>query len=127
MENFDINRFSKIFGNNKLYISFILLLCLAIGYFYSFYYVTPMYKSSATAVLIQNENLEQEITEDSSITQNDITLNKNLLSTYTKIAKSDTVLEKVIKDLDLNITIGELEKLVSVQSVNNTQVFKNIR
>ena len=34
-----------------------LLLSLAIGYFYSYYYVTPMYQSFATVVLVQNENL----------------------------------------------------------------------
>lgn len=121
MENFDISRFSKIFWNSKLYITFILLLSLAIGYFYSYYYVTPMYQSFATVVLVQNENLEQD---SSSITQTDINLNKNLLSTYTKIAKSDTVLEQVINDLSLNMTPNELKNLVTVEAVNNTQVFK---
>ena len=124
MENFDINRFSKTFFNSKLYIIFILMLSLAIGYFYSYYYVTPMYQSFATVVLVQNENLEQEAPTYSSITQTDINLNKNLLSTYTKIAKSDTVLEQVIKDLGLNMTSNELKSLVTVQAVNNTQVFK---
>lgn len=124
MENFDINRFSKTFFNSKLYITFILMLSLAIGYFYSYYYVTPMYQSFATVVLVQNENLEQETPTYSSITQTDINLNKNLLSTYTKIAKSDTVLEQVIKDLGLNMTSNELKSLVTVEAVNNTQVFK---
>lgn len=124
MENFDINRFSKTFFNSKLYIIFILMLSLAIGYFYSYYYVTPMYQSFATVVLVQNENLEQEAPTYSSITQTDINLNKNLLSTYTKIAKSDTVLEQVINDLSLNMTSNELKSLVTVQAVNNTQVFK---
>lgn len=124
MENFDINRFSKTLFNSKLYIIFILMLSLAIGYFYSYYYVTPMYQSFATVVLVQNENLEQEAPTYSSITQTDINLNKNLLSTYTKIAKSDTVLEQVIKDLGLNMTSNELKSLVTVQAVNNTQVFK---
>lgn len=121
MENFDINRFSKIFWNSKLYIIFILLLSLAIGYFYSYYYVTPMYQSFATVVLVQNENLEEDT---STITQTDINLNKNLLSTYTNIAKSDTVLGQVIKDLSLNMTPTELKNFVTVQAVNNTQVFK---
>lgn len=124
MENFDINRFSKVFWNSKLYIVFILALSLAIGYFYSYYYVTPMYQSFATVVLVQNESLEQETPNYSSITQGDINLNKNLLSTYTKIAKSDSVLEKVIKDLELNMSSNELKDLVTIQSVNNTQVFK---
>lgn len=119
-----MSRLSKTFWNSKLYIVFILLLCFAIGYFYSYYYVTPMYQSSATVVLVQNENLEQEVAQDSSITQTDITLNKDLLSTYTKIAKSATVLEQVIQDLNLDMSINDLSRLVTVQAVNNTQVFK---
>lgn len=69
MENFDMNRFFKVFLNSKFYIVFILLFCLAIGYFYSYYYVTPMYKSSATVVLVQNENTEPNMAEDSAITR----------------------------------------------------------
>ncbi len=64
MENFDISRFLKVLTNNKLYICLILLLFITLGYFYSFYYVTPMYKSSATVVLVQNDNLEA--TDDTS-------------------------------------------------------------
>jgi capsular exopolysaccharide synthesis family protein len=83
-----------------------------------------MYQSSATVVLVQNENSEQETTDNSSITQNDITLNKNLLSTYIKIATSDKVLERVISELNLDISLKSLKNLVSVESVNSTQVLK---
>lgn len=120
MENYEINRFFKVLSNCKLYIFFLLLLFLTMGYFYSFYYVTPMYKSSATVVLVQNSN----IGKISSITQSDITLNQNLLSTYTKIAKSDKVLEQVIQNLNLNISVENLYKFVSVEAINNTEVFK---
>lgn len=51
-------------------------------------------------------------------------MNQNLLSTYTKIAKSDKVLEQVIKNLNLDISVDNLSELVSVAIVNNTQVFK---
>lgn len=122
METFDINRFFKVFLHSKFYIILILLLCFVIGYFYSYHYVTPMYQSSATVVLVRNA--EQETLDDSSITQTDIALNKNLLATYTQIAKNNKVLEQVIKNLNLNITPEQLASLVSVQSINNTEVFK---
>ncbi len=123
MENFDINRFFKVLFNCKLYICFILILFTVMGYFYSFYYVTPLYNSSATVVLVQNDNLGTE-NNDFSITQSDITLNQNLLSTYTKIAKSTKVLEQVINNLNLDISASVLSKRVSVQAVNNAEVFK---
>lgn len=122
MENFDIHRFLKILSNSKIYIIGILLLFLTMGYFYSFYYVTPLYKSSATVVLVQNDT--SMTSQDTSITQSDITLNQNLLSTYTKIAKSDRVLSQVIQNLELSISVEQLSSAVTVQAVNNTEVFK---
>ena len=47
-----------------------------------------------------------------------------MLSTYTKIAKSNTVLEQVITLLHLDMSAQELAPLVQVEAVNNTQVFK---
>lgn len=80
--NNDINRLLKIVSNNKKFIIIILMIFIAIGYIYSFNYKTPMYKSTATFVLVQNS-------EDSeSITQKDITINQNLISTYSNIAKA---------------------------------------
>lgn len=123
MKKFDINRFFKVLSSSKLYIVLIIAIFVLIGYFYSYYYITPMYRSSATVVLVQNGNSEALVNND-SITQNDITLNQNLLSTYTKIAKSNKVLEQVINKLKLNISISELSSLINVQAVSNTEVFK---
>ena len=121
MENFDITRFFKALNNSKLYICITILLFIFVGYFYSFYYITPMYKSSATVVLAQNDSVE---VNEEAITGQDITLNQNLLSTYTKLTKSDRVLEQVIKNLKLDMSLQELYGLITVQPMNNTQVFK---
>lgn len=66
-----------------------------------------MYSSSAIIVLAQDENSNKEQT---NITQNDILLNKNLLSTYVGIAKTEKTLDKVIKNANLKITSNELER-----------------
>lgn len=116
--NNDINRLLKIVSNNKKFIIIILMIFIAIGYIYSFNYKTPMYKSTATFVLVQNS-------EDSeSITQKDITINQNLISTYSNIAKSNKVLKQVVENLNLNISESELSKQISVEAVKNTEVLK---
>jgi len=116
--NNDINRLLKIISNNKKFIIIILMIFIAIGYIYSFNYKTPMYKSTATFVLVQNS-------EDSeSITQKDITINQNLISTYSNIAKSNKVLKQVVENLNLNISESELSKQISVEAVKNTEVLK---
>lgn len=116
--NNDINRLLKIVSNNKKFIILILIIFIAIGYIYSFNYKTPMYKSTATFVLVQNS-------EDSeSITQKDITINQNLISTYSNIAKSNKVLKQVVENLNLNTSESELSKQISVEAVKNTEVLK---
>ena len=43
---------------------------------------------------------------------------------YAIIIKSDTVLQQVIDNLNLNMSYPQLSKCISVSSVNKTQVFK---
>ena len=64
---------------------------------------TPMYKTYTTLVLTQsNENA------NTIITQNDITINQKLVSTYSEIVKSKLILNQVIKNLNLSYTISQL-------------------
>ena len=49
---------------------------------------------------------------------------QDLAEVYAIIIKSDTVLQKVIDNLNLNMTYTQLNKCISVSSVNKTQVFR---
>ncbi len=69
VEGFNSNRFLKVLWNSKFFVLLLLFLFVLIGYFYSYYYVTPMYRSSATVVLVQNESAKEEITSDLAITR----------------------------------------------------------
>ncbi len=122
MENLDIRRFLKILLNTKLCATLIIILFIGIGYFYSFYYVKPMYKSSATVVLVQNDISVSS--KGNTITQTDIALNQNLLSTYTKIVKSNKVLTQVIQNLNLDMSEQELSDKIEVSAINNTEILK---
>ena len=77
-----------------------------------------MYQSYTTVILGSSANTSN------SITQNDINLNKNLVSTYAQIVKSKRVLEQVITQLDLDIEYEELANKISVGSVNDTEIIK---
>ena len=79
----------------------------------------PMYKSYTTVILGGNET-----TNSQTITQNDITMNKNLVDTYAEIVKSRRVLDQVIDELDLNISYDSLYNMISVSAVNNTEIIK---
>lgn len=88
---------------------------LAVGTFYNLYLKTPMYKSS-TSIVLASEN------SSSTITQTDITINKNLVNTYTEIIRSKAVLKETISYLNLDYSFQELAKNVSVSVVPETEI-----
>lgn len=88
---------------------------------YSEFVKVPMYKSSATVVLASTGENEGN---NNGITQNDITINQKLISTYREIIKSRRVLGQVKDNLKLSISTDELSKHVSVTNQTDTDVIK---
>lgn len=113
MEEFNVTEFLRYyFGKIVIVILFALL-----GLVASMYYTTNMqvakYKSS-TKIVLANQTTD--------ITVNDVSLNKNLIPTYTEIIKSTKVLSKVIENLSLNVDIDDLSKEIHVKSTNDTEI-----
>lgn len=118
-ENIEINRIIDILKSKKILIAFILVLFIVLGYFYSYHYVVPEYKSTSTLLLIPNNSDESK-----TITSSDLTLNSGLISTYSNIAKNSKVLKKVIENLNLNITEAELLKKIEISIVKDTHILE---
>lgn len=119
MEEIDLKElFEFIKKKIGLLITITVVICL-LGCIYGLFIQKPMYKSYTTIILGGNET-----TASQTITQSDITLNKNLVDTYAEIVKSKRVLEQVIAELDLEETYEELSNKISVSSVNNTEIIK---
>lgn len=116
MEEMDILEFLNYYWNKII----IVILCMVIGLTISIIFTcsiqVPVYLSKTSLVLTNGENAS------SSITANDITLNKNLISTYRQIVKSRRILEQVINNLHLNINYEKLNKEVEVTSINDTEI-----
>lgn len=110
MEELNLLDFFK-FLVKKIYIIIIItFLATSLGIIYTLFLQTPLYRSKTTLLLLKaNES-------SSSYSQSDILVNQNLITTYSEIIKSNTVLGRVIDDLKLNKTIGELGSLISVSS-----------
>jgi len=118
-ENIEINRIIDILKSKKILITLILVLFIVLGYFYSYHYVVPEYKSTSTLLLIPNNSNESK-----TITSSDLTLNSGLISTYSNIAKNSKVLKKVINNLNLNITEAELLKRIEISIVKDTHILE---
>ena len=112
MEEFNITEFIKYYFSKF----FIVIIFLILGGFASWYYTenmqVAMYKSETKLVL----------TSTGEITQSDISVNKNLVSTYREIIKSRRILSPVIKNLDLDMKVEELSQKVTVTSVSDTEI-----
>lgn len=119
MEEINIKELAKFFLSKIKIILLIVLVFFIGGFIYINFLLTPMYHGSTTLILVSdNQN------ESSTTIQTEVALNKNLVTTYSEIVKSRSVLQKVIRELDLNMSVKELSRQISVSSVEDTEIIK---
>lgn len=123
MEEINIKELFNFFVSKLRIIIIVTLVVVLIGAMYSLFIKTPVYESMTTLVLTGTTGASGT-TSGSAITQNDITLNSKLVSTYREVIKSKTVLKDVINTLDLDYTVSELSNKVSVSTVSDTEMIK---
>ena len=87
----------------------------------SYFYLDKIYESSTTLIVNKQKDDNEKETQ---YTYNDILLSQKLVSTYTEIAKSSYVLERVIKELNLDLSPDELKKMIAVSAVGDTQIIR---
>lgn len=115
METIDVKEMLDYF---KSKISLIILITVIVGItgcIYGIFIQVPVYKSSSSIILVS---------DTSELTYNDVSLNKNLVSTYSEIIKSKKVLNQVSNNLGLNYSYDKLYKSIEVTSVTNTEIIK---
>jgi len=97
----------------------ITVMAVAVSGVLSFFFLDKIYETSTTLMVskAQNENVNV-------LQYNDVLLNQKLVKTYSEIAKSDRVLDKVIDKLELEATAEDLRKKVAVNSVQDTEIIR---
>ncbi|MEY8752391.1 YveK family protein [Alkalicoccobacillus gibsonii] len=83
----------------------------------SFFVLTPMYQNS-TQLLVNQTNPNPE----SIYSQNEIRTNIEMIKTYNEIIKSPFILDKVIDEAGVDLTVGQLNNMITVSSANESQV-----
>ena len=92
------------------------LICGIIGFLVSNYGMTKKYIASVDMIVNKSS--------DADLVSNDqVNSAKNLVSTYSFIITGSNVLTQVVENLGLDMTYEELAKIISVDSVTDTQVF----
>ena len=127
MEEIDLKELLLIFWRKKILIIVITLIFIIIGVIYSYNFVVEDYKSSTTLILgrINSSTTDgTEISQTNQITQSEITINSNLISTYSELIKSNTLIKQVIDNLKINISEKQLKKSITVSRISETELIE---
>lgn len=89
----------------------------------SFYVLKPIYQSSTT-LIVGKKASDNGLPAGQLIDYNVLLANQQLAKTYGMIAKSRTVEENVIQELKLPFKPEELDQMVSVNPVKDTEVLE---
>lgn len=117
-EVIDLTEILSAVRQHLLELIFVTLVAALVGFTVSKFLMTPKYDSSALMIV----NTRQDV--NANVTSDQINSATKLVSTYSIIIKSDTVLQQVIDNLGLNLTYAQLNKRVTVAAVDGTQVMK---
>ena len=119
MEEIDLKELLEFIQSKiSILITITVSICL-IGSIYGLFIQKPLYNSYTTVILGSNEG-----TSSAVLTQNDLTMAKNLVDTYAEIVKSRRVLDQVIDELKLDISYEKLYSKITVTALNNTEIIK---
>ena len=117
-EVIDLTEILSAVRQHLLELIFVTLVAALVGFTASTCLMNPKYDSSALMIV----NTRQDV--NANVTSDQINSATKLVSTYSIIIKSDTVLQQVIDNLGLNLTYAKLNKRVTVAAVDDTQVMK---
>lgn len=117
-EVIDLTEILSAVRQHLLELIFVTLVAALVGFTASKFLMNQKYDSSALMIV----NTRQDV--NANVTSDQINSATKLVSTYSIIIKSDTVLQQVIDNLGLNLTYAQLNKRVTVAAVDDTQVMK---
>ena len=115
----DLTRFWETFKKCWVLCVSITLLFTIVGYLVSAFLLSEEFTATSRLIVVQQQNPDAT----QQITYNDVQLSQKLVNTYSEIIKSEAVLDQVSENLNIIYDASALKGMLSVASVNNTEVF----
>ncbi|RST59494.1 capsular biosynthesis protein [Siminovitchia terrae] len=109
----------ELMGTIRKRLNLIVLITMAtvlISGIVSYFVITPIYQSS-TQLLVNQAKSDQPM-----VNPGEIQTNLQLINTYNVIIKSPAILDQVNEDLDLGMTVSQLNEKITVQNERDSQV-----
>lgn len=122
-QTIDISALWLVIKKKMNVIIIVTLLITMIAGIATFFLIEPKYTSTVAVFINDVKTTSSGGTESQTV--NDINMYQKLVETYSAITKSRTVAEDVIAELNLDISVGELQGMISSSAKGNTQ-FLNI-
>lgn len=94
------------------------ILCAGLAFCYSWFSLTPLYKSTTTIYI----NNSQVSNFENKVTSSDISAAESLVNNVVEIVKSRSVAEKVYEDIGRKYEIEQLSNMLSASVVTNTVI-----
>lgn len=128
MEEIDLKELIQMFLEKKFLIIFVVILFSILGAVYTTEFITPLYESSTSLVLVQTGSESNNAAENpDSITTTDLTLNSKLIDAYKVIAQSKIISSTVVKNLKLDMTTEALQDSIAVSSISESELIITIQ
>ena len=123
MEELDLKELFGIFWAKKVHIILLILIFIVIGFIYSYIFLVPEYQS-ITQILLAKSNTTSQDGTIQGMTTSQVTLNQQLVSTYSELVKSESVLTQVKDNLQIDKSIEELRKNITVSTKDDTEIIQ---
>lgn len=120
MEEINLKDLLNYYKNKLIYIFIIIAIIVGCGLIYKTLLEKPKYEST-TSIILTGFNQNDKTT---SIDNNELTINQKLVTTYQQIVKSDKVLSKVIKELNLKCKVEDLRDNINVNALTDTEIIE---
>lgn len=114
----DLVQLVRVLWGKAKYIILVTVIFGVLGMVGSATFITPIYEASGKMIVNTRENSNANVSNDQ------LNSAKSLVDTYAIVIRSRDVVNKVISDLDVDITYEQLAGCISVKAVNNTQIMR---
>lgn len=119
IEELDLRELFDIIRKRLALILVIVFLSITTVAILSFLVLDKQYEAS-TSLIVGNSSGDFDST--GQLEYNEVMMYQKLLKTFSEIAKSEMISEKVITSLKLNYTVNDLKERISIVSVGDTQM-----
>ena len=116
-ETVDLREYFGIVKKRFWIIALITTIAIVVSGAISFFVLTPVYEAKSTLIVNTEKNEETQM-----ITGDQFSVSQKLTVTYGEIIKSRSVLEAVIKNLNLDDSYEDLVNNITVSPVKDTQI-----